>query len=100
MRDFSAKAPEVMEFTLGGGEHVYSLPLAASMPLDVLRKISRAANVENDEQRAAASIDAELEIIARYLGEDVAQTLTGEQVNEIFAAWAEESEKAGASTGE
>ena len=36
MRKFGTDAPEFLEFTLGDSEKVYKMPLAASMPMDML----------------------------------------------------------------
>ena len=100
MRDFSAKQVQEMSFTINGGKTVYKMPLASSMPLGLLRKITRAAGIKDEEKRAEASIDAQLEILTEYLGAKVAERLEPDLIGEIFSAWAEESDASGADLGE
>ena len=94
MRKFGTDAPEFMAFTLGDGETVYKLPLAASLPMPTL--------IEMDD--AAAKGDAEalrfqFELLRRYIG-DAADGLTGGDVRAIYQAWNEESLNQGATPGE
>ena len=100
VRNFSNAEAEFLEFTIGKSKKVHRLPLASHMPLDMLRAVGRAAAIPDEAERAAASIDAELDILRSYLGEEVASTLTGDIVNAIFSAWAEESAASGADLGE
>ena len=88
-----------MEFTLGKSKKVYKLPLAASMPMGTLKRMTAIASIEGEEQQGAAALELEFDILREYIGE-AADKLTGKEVNEIFTAWREESDKQGASAGE
>ena len=44
MRKFGNDVPRFMAFTLGDGEEVYKLPLAASMPMETLLELQEAAD--------------------------------------------------------
>lgn len=99
MRTISVKPKEYMEFKLGEGETVYRLPLAHCMPLDMTARFSDVNVIKDDDEKAATALNLELEIMRRYLPE-IADTLTAEQVGEIFAAWNEENIAAGVNLGE
>lgn len=94
MRKFGTDAPQFMEFTLGGSEKVYSIPLAASMPMDTLIELQEAAAKGGPE-----SLRFQMELLRRYIG-DAADTLTAGAMTEIYSAWNEESAKTGATLGE
>lgn len=94
MRKFGTDAPEFMEFTLGGGETVYKLPLAAGLPMDTVIELQEAS-----EKGGAAALRYQMDLLRRYMGPDV-EALTVGQVREIYSAWTEESARAGATPGE
>ena len=99
MRKFGTDTPEFMTFTLGNSKKVYKLPLAASMPISVAVQFSEIAAISDEDMQNAASSKLQLDILRRYIG-DAADDLTAAQVAEIFEAWAEESNKQGATPGE
>lgn len=94
MRAFGKDSPEFLSFTLGDGEEVYNMPLAASMPLTALIGLEEAA-----AKGSAESLRYQMELLRRYIG-DKADELTAGEVAEIYAAWSEESAKQGATAGE
>ena len=94
MRKFGTDAPEFMEFTLGGSENVYRMPLAASMPMDTLIELQEAT-----AKGGAESLRFQMNLLRRYIG-DAADTLTASAMTEIYTAWNEESAKVGADAGE
>ena len=99
MRNFATDKPVMMEFTLGNSKKVYGLPLATSMPVPLLNKMSAISELPK-EQQESASVSVEYEVLRHYIG-DAADTLTASQIGEIFAAWFEESAgEAGVSVGE
>ena len=99
MRTINVKPKEFMEFKLGDGETVYRLPLAHCMPLPMSARFSEINAIKDVDEKAAESLKLELEIMREYLP-DIADTLTAEQVGEIFTAWNEESLAAGVNLGE
>ena len=92
MRKFGIDSPELMQFTLGDSDRVYAIPLAASMPLEMLIKMS-------DAKDDTELFNAQINMLRKYMG-DIVLSLTGKTVREITAAWYEESNKAGAEVGE
>ena len=94
MRKFGTDKPELMSFTLGDSDKVYTIPLAASMPAVILEEMQDiSAKGEGELFRF------QLALIRKYIGE-AADTLTAGDVRDIINAWAEESVKQGAEVGE
>ena len=94
MRAFGKDAPEFLSFTLGDGEEVYNLPLAASMPMKTLIELEEAT-----AKGSAESLRYQMELLRRYVGDKVDE-LTAGDVTAIYQAWTEESAKQGATAGE
>ena len=94
MRKFGTDAPKFMSFTLGDDDTVYRLPLAASMPMDVLIELGEAAGKGGTE-----SLRYQVDLLRRYIG-DAADALTAGDVSAIYSAWNEESALSGAEAGE
>lgn len=99
MKHFNTKKAECFEFTLGDDEKVYAIPYVQYMPLSLTVKLSDVSRIKDEDEKAAAALHAELDITRVYMG-DVVDTLTAEQLGEIFAAWNEESAASGAELGE
>lgn len=99
MRTISVKPKEYMEFRIGDDETVYRIPLAHCLPLSLAARFSDINAVKDEDERGALAVRAEYEMMREYLP-DVADTLTAEQLGEIFVAWNEESTAAGANLGE
>ncbi|MBQ9020594.1 MAG: hypothetical protein IJ113_01065 [Eggerthellaceae bacterium] len=99
MRTISIKPKEYMEFKLGEGETVYRLPLAHCLPLATTARFSEVNAIKDVDEKAAAALRIEYDMMREYMP-DIADTLTAEQVGEIFAAWNDESTAAGANLGE
>lgn len=93
MRKFGTDAPEFMAFTLGESEKVYKIPLAASLPVQVLINMNKSMKDE------ASMMEVQLDFLRKYIG-DAADTLTAGDVGAIWKAWSEESTKQGATVGE
>ena len=101
MRTFGKDAPEFLEFRLGDAKKVHKIPLMTSLPLDLGHRYAEIASESDEGARDKMAIDLQIEILNRYVGEDVAKSLSVRDMREIFEAWSEESEKAaGATVGE
>ncbi|MBQ9021559.1 MAG: hypothetical protein IJ113_06055 [Eggerthellaceae bacterium] len=100
MRNFGNDAPQFMSFTLGKDKTVYKLPLAASLPLSESIKFSDLAAMPDGEEKNAAAVKFQYDLVVKYLGEEVADLITVSQLGEIFGAWVEESQNQGATPGE
>jgi len=95
MRDITTQAKQTMEFTLNGGDEVYSLPLASSIPMTKLLEIAEASE-KGDNEAARCHVD----FLREHLGDEVVDSMTVGDMRAIVEAWQEESEAAGASEGE
>lgn len=92
MRSFGNDAPEVFRFQIKGDKKVYEVPLVASMPYSVLKKMKDARGEEN---RFSTQVD----MLRKYMG-DVVDDLDPATLSDILKAWAEESKQQGAKVGE
>lgn len=86
MLTIPAAEPQTFDFVLDGEEQVYSLPLARQLPLAMLQSFAAIAGMADGDEKNAAAITAQLDILRQYMGER-ADALTGEQVQAIFDAW-------------
>lgn len=86
MRQFAKDAPEFFCFQLEGSDTVHKIPLAASMPVPLLRKMDEGPLGQFD-------------ILAAYMGAE-SDGLDFKQVGEIIKAWLEASKEQGATVGE
>lgn len=93
MRKFGTDKPELMEFQIGDSGKIYTMPLAASMPANVLIEMSEVS--DNDIE----TFKFQYKLLKRYIGE-VVDDLTARDIRAIVDAWVEESEKQGAEVGE
>lgn len=101
MRTFGKDAPEFLEFRLGDSKKVHKIPLMTSLPLDLARRYAEIASESDEGAQEKLAIDLQIEILDRYVGEDVTKTLSVRDMRDIFQAWSEASqEAAGASVGE
>jgi hypothetical protein len=91
MRSFGNDAPEFFSFRIGTDKKVYKVPLAASMPYSVLKKMQKA--------KGEAGFDVQVETLRQYIG-DIVDELDAITLSNILNAWAEESHKQGAEVGE
>lgn len=91
MRTFSKNNTEYFEFQLEGEKKTYRIPIAASMPYSVLKKMREASS---DEQ-----FPAQVNMLRKYMG-DVVDDLSAGTLSDILRAWSDESREAGASVGE
>ena len=95
MRDITTKPKETMEFTLNGGDTVYSLPLSSSLPmakvLEMAEVTARADEIE--------TVNYYMDFLREYMGE-VVDELTPADVNAVIEAWNVESGNVGADAGE
>lgn len=83
--------PRLFEFTIGGGEAVHSIPLAAYLPYGFMRKLLE----EKDGERFAFAL---LDEFCPELNDD--ESLSLGTVQAIFDAWNEASKADGADAGE
>lgn len=81
----------LFEFTIGGGEAVHSIPLAAYLPYGFMRKLME----EKSGERFAFAL---LDEFCPELNDD--ESLTLGTVQAIFDAWNEASKADGADAGE
>jgi hypothetical protein len=100
MLNFGKTKPTTMEFTLGDSEQVHSLPLGASIPFDLRVKLAEAMAEPDDARREYLTECFQMELMRRYIDAEAVEALTMEHVQEIYAAWLEESAKNGATPGE
>ena len=99
MRKFGTQTPEVMEFTLGNSKKVHRLPLAASMPMATSLRFAEVAAMPDGEAKNLAAARLQFEMLREHIGE-AADTLTTDQVAEVFEAWGQLSSEQGADAGE
>lgn len=64
------------------GDKKYMMPLANSMPLKTLKKLTKDADV-----------DTIIEVLGTYIPEDVTDELTVADIRQIFEAWSEASKE-------
>lgn len=95
MRKFGKDKPELMAFTLGDSEKVYTIPLAASMPATLILEMQESYKGGNE-----AAFKFQLELLRKYIGDEAVDQLTAQDVRDIIDAWADESSKQGATPGE
>lgn len=93
MRKFGKDKPELMKFQLEGSEKVYTMPLASSMPANVLIEMSE---IGDDDTKM---FKFQYELLKRYIGEAV-EDLTAGDIGNIMNAWYTESSDQGAEVGE
>lgn len=98
-RRFGTDAPQMLDFKLGDGSKVYHIPLAGSMPMRLMQRFAEIAGLPEAAQNAEA-LGIQLDILAQYCGQEVADTVSAETCNAIFEAWQEASEEAGEPAGE
>lgn len=94
MRKFGKDKPELMSFTFGDSEKVYSIPLAASVPAPTILEM-------NDEYKKGEmeAFAWQVKFLRTYVGELVDEMTTGD-IKDIFDAWMAESSGQGAEVGE
>ena len=71
---------DCLEISIGDGK--YMMPLANSMPLKTLKKLTKDADV-----------DTILEVLEAYIPEEVTDELTVVDLRQIFEAWSEASKE-------
>ena len=98
-RRFGIDAPKTLDFKLGDGTKVYHIPLAGSMPMRLMQRFANIASLPEAAQNSEA-LSIQLDILAQYCGQEVADTVTAETCNAIFEAWQEASDDAGEPAGE
>lgn len=86
MRNFSIDAPKFFCFSIGDSEKVYKVPLAASMPIPVLKLLDD-------------GVMGQYELLKKYLGDDLDE-IPAEVFNQIMKAWEDASKEQGATPGE
>ena len=92
MRKFGKDAPEFFSFQLQGDKKEYKIPLAASMPYSILRKMQQHQNSEDE-------FDIQVEMLRKYMG-DVVDELDAVTLSDILKAWSVASGGQGAEVGE
>lgn len=90
-RSFGNDAPEFFSFQIAGDKKVYKVPLAASLPYSILKKMQ---NAKGDD-----GFDTQVEMLRSYIG-DIVDDLDTITLSNILKAWAGESQKQGAKVGE
>lgn len=71
---------DCLEINIGDGK--YMMPLANSMPLKTLKKLTKDADV-----------DTILEVLEAYIPEEVTDELTVADLRQIFEAWSDASKE-------
>lgn len=94
MRKFGKDKPELMSFTLGNSDKVYTLPLAASMPATLILDMQEAYKGGDAE-----ALRFQIEMLRRYIG-NVVDELTAGDIRDIINAWSIDSNEQGAEVGE
>lgn len=92
MRKFGKDAPEFFCFQIADDKKVYKVPLAASMPYSILKRMQDASGDES-------KFDAQVEMLRKYMGDSV-DDLDVVTLSDILKAWAKESGGQGAEVGE
>lgn len=92
MRKFGKDAPELFSFQIQGDKKVYKIPLAASLPYSILRKMQLHSNDESE-------FDVQVEMLRKYMG-DVVDELDTITLSDILKAWGKASSDQGAEVGE
>ena len=60
----------------------YNIPLANTMKIKEVRKLVKLTKLPDDEQ-----MDAMIDFLSEYLGEDVVNEMILDDVKEVFALW-------------
>ena len=94
MRKFGVDKPEMMSFTVGDSDTIYKIPLAASLPVSVLKEMQTA-----QEKGDIEVFNYEVELLRTYIGDAVDGFSVG-VIREIFEAWSEDTSAQGAEPGE
>lgn len=92
MREFTTKneAVEVFEFKVDGKK--YKIPVAAALPIKVVRSMDEA-------DKAGNGFAAQIDMLRLYMGDIVDELPTG-VASDILKAWAEANKSVGAPAGE
>lgn len=71
----------------------YNIPLASSLKVKEIRKLLKLKKLSEDEQ-----FDFMIDFFSKYLGEELVDELTSEDLTELFTLWNKANEQAGGMT--
>lgn len=74
-------------------EKKYNIPLASSLKVKEIRKLLKLKKLSEDEQ-----FDFMIDFFSKYLGEELVDELTSEDLTELFTLWNKANEQAGGMT--
>lgn len=94
MRRFGTDAPQLFMFQYGDSDEIYKVPLAGSLPNTELLEMRDADNIDH-----FTGFIRQKEMLRKYIG-DIVDEMSTTTISEILQAWAEESNKQGATVGE
>lgn len=80
------------------GKNTHKIPLGKDVPISLAREMRKVRKLPSEE-RDSAMFDVLTDFIETCMGED-AELLTMGDLNDIVAAWGEESNKLGVDAGE
>lgn len=88
-----------LEVTVEGRKAPKRVPLMSSLPVPWIRRVNELTKL--GDSAGMAWFDLACDLFGEYLGQDIIDQMTVDQVNDLFAAWSEENEaQGGASLGE
>ena len=71
----------------------YNIPLASSLKVKEIRKLLKLKKLSEDEQ-----FDFMIDFFSKYLGEELVDEFTSEDLTELFTLWNKANEQAGGMT--
>lgn len=71
----------------------YNIPLASSLKVKEIRKLLKLKKLSEDEQ-----FDFMIDFFSKYLGEELVDELTSEDLTELFTLWNKANEQTGGMT--
>jgi len=94
MRTFGNDKPEFFQFKVEGFDEVYQIPLMASLPVRLSARFADVYSMTDERAKANAGYKLQVDILERYLPDEVMDSLDAAAMGAIFSAYAD------ASTGE
>ena len=92
MRQFGKDAPDFFCFQIKGDKKTYKIPLAASMPYSILKRM-------HDHSNDPDEFDVQVDMLRKYMG-SIVDELDANTLSDILKAWSDKSLEQGATMGE
>ena len=100
MRTFGTDKPEFFTFKLEGFDETYSIPLMASLPVQLSSRFADIYEMGNPDDKNNAAFRLQVDILAKYLPADAMEAIDAATMGAIFDAYIDASSEQGAEAGE